>query len=148
MNKQIPKYETIIDFEEAKVKESINNFIDLNQDSDFHQENINDITGNYVLSISKNNFWNGYSEGIMNISVHEHEKKRTKIIVETQNTGMKDSENYSDLAEAQSQFLKALSNILSGNRNPNAVSVPKGKGCLGVFLVLVSIGIGSLFFWF
>jgi hypothetical protein len=146
MDKALPKDETIIDFEATKVKEAVNKFIELNQDSDFHVESRNDHTGYYVLNILKNNFWNGYSSGDMNISVREHEKTRTKIIVETQNTGMKDPENYEDLAEAQSQFLHALFNILTGNLSQKAVVIPKGKGCLGTLLILISIGIGSLYY--
>lgn len=148
MCKALPKYETIINFEATKVKEAVNKFIELNQNSDFHVESRNDHTGYYVLNIFKNNFWNGYSSGDMNISVREHEKTRTKIIVETQNTGMKDPENYEDLAEAQSRFLHALFNIMSGNLSLKAVVVPKGKGCLGVLIVLISIGIGSLYYLF
>ena len=146
MYKALRKYETIIDFEATKVKEAVNEFIELNQNSDFHLENRNDHAGYYKLIILKNNFWNGYSAGDMNITVQEHENARTKIIVESQNTGMKDPENYEDLAEAQSQFLHALFNILTGDLSQKAVVIPKGKGCLGMLIVLISVGIGSLYY--
>ncbi len=148
MNKTLPKYESIIDFEVTKVREAVNKFIELNQNSDFHVESSNDHTGIYVFSILKNNFWNGYSTGDMNISVKELEETRTKIIVETQNTGIKDPENYEDLAEAQSQFLHALFNIILGNSSREAMIIPKGKGCLGMLVVLISLGIGAFYYLF
>lgn len=148
MYKALPKYETIINFEATKVKEAVNKFIELNQNSDFHVESRNDHAGIYVLSLLKNNFWNGCSEGNITISVQEHEKTRVKIVVEIKNTGMKDPENYGDLVEAQSQFLHALFNILSGNLSPKDVVIPKRKGCLGKLIVLITIGIGSLYYLF
>lgn len=148
MKGTLPKYEAIINFETTKVKEAVNKFIELNRDSDFHVEKRNDISGYYVLRILKNNFWNGYSAGNMNISVQKQEIETTKIMVETQNTGMKDPENFHDLAEAQAQFLHALFSILSGNLTPKAVMVPKVKGCLGILVVLGLIGTGVFYYLF
>lgn len=147
MNKTIPKYEAVIDFDQTKVKEAVNKFIELNQNSDFHVKSRNDHAGIYVLSLLKNNFWNGCSEGNITISVQEYEKTKVKLVVDIDNTGMNDPENYNDLVEAQSQLLHALFNILSGNLEQKTVVIPMGKGCLGMFLVLI-IGIGTLYYFF
>ncbi|KJF43626.1 hypothetical protein [Draconibacterium sediminis] len=147
MNKTIPKYEAVIDFDQTKVKEAVNKFIELNQNSDFHVKSRNDHAGIYVLSLLKNNFWNGCSEGNITISVQEYEKTKVKLVVDIDNTGMNDPENYNDLVEAQSQLLHALFNILSGNLEQKIVVIPMGKGCLGMFLVLI-IGIGTLYYFF
>ena len=147
MNTPIPKHESIIDFEASKVKEAIKKFLEINLGSDFREKSSNDIFGNYVISIFKNNSWNGFSTGNMHITVQELENKKTKIIVETQNIGKDQYVNDRDLAEAQSQFLNSLANILSGNTTPEAVVVPKGQGCLGVFLLLLCMGSLSFYYW-
>jgi hypothetical protein len=148
LNKTIPKYEAVIDFDQTKVKEAVYKFIELNQNSDYHVKSRNDHAGIYVLSLLKNNFWNGCSEGNITISVQEYEKTKVKLVVEINNTGMNDPENYNDLVEAQSQLLHALFNILSGNLKQKDVVIPKGKGCLGMLLVLIPIGIGAFYYFF
>lgn len=126
MNAPIPKHESVIDFSPEEVKSSIVKFSEINLGSDFYLKEKNDIFGNYVFTIFKNNSWNGLSSGSMHITVNSVDDTKTKITVETLNTGNDQYVNVRDLTESQNDFLRSLSNILSGNEDVQSVKIPKG----------------------
>ncbi len=137
----IPKHESIVEFEIQKVKQAIAEFAEIHEGTDFRLKDRNDIFGSYVFTIFKNNSWNGFSTGNLNITLNEIENKKTKIIVETLNTGKNHYVNIRDLSQAQSDFLQSLAKILSGDFTSQSVKIEQGKGCLGMMLFLISISL-------
>ena len=137
----IPKHESIVEFEIQKVKQAIAEFAEIHEGTDFRLKDRNDIFGSYVFTIFKNNSWNGFSTGNLNITLNEIENKKTKIIVETLNTGKNHYVNIRDLSQAQSDFLQSLAKILSGDFTSQSVKIEQGKGCLCMMLFLISISL-------
>lgn len=142
----IPKHESIVEFEIQKVKQAIAEFAEIHEGTDFRLKDRNDIFGSYVFTIFKNNSWNGFSTGNLNITLNEIENKKTKIIVETLNTGKNHYVNIRDLSQAQSDFLLSLAKILSGDYSKDSVRIEQGKGCLGIIIFVVSLSVSIAYF--
>lgn len=137
----IPEHQSIIPYGIDTVKAAIDKFAEVNNGSDYTLMKKNDVFGTYEFFINRANSWNGFSLGNMTVTLTKVDDTNTRFIVQTLNTGQAQQTNISEMKVVQTNFLSAISKILQGEYNISEIQVAKGTGCLGMALVIVSLGL-------